>query len=75
VLVRYCGPAAAVVIAATGQRVARGETVEVDAELGAALVRQAAWSAADETPLDPAAPTDPTPSKPRRPRRTSTEES
>lgn len=39
--IRYCGPHDVVEIAATGQVVARGDTVDVaDAELAAALLEQ-----------------------------------
>lgn len=41
--VRYVGPHAEVTIAATGQTVARGDTVEVSARLAAALCEQATW--------------------------------
>lgn len=52
-LVRYIGPAQRIVIAGTGQVVPRGETVEVDDELGADLLRQSrAWAPADPDPDD-----------------------
>ena len=41
--VRYVGPHAEVTIAATGQTVARGDTVEVDTVLARALCEQATW--------------------------------
>lgn len=40
---RYEGPSAAVQIAATGQTVKRGETVEVDAAVGRELAKQSTW--------------------------------
>ncbi len=40
---KYEGPSAAVQIAATGQTVERGETVEVAAAVGRELVKQDIW--------------------------------
>lgn len=71
-LIRYLGPSRAAVIAATGQTVPRGDTVDVPDDLGARLVAQAAWSTATSDP-DPAPDTEP-PSTGRRRRTTSTEE-
>lgn len=40
---KYEGPFASVQIAATGQTVARGETVDVKAEVGRELAKQSVW--------------------------------
>lgn len=40
---KYEGPFASVQIAATGQSVKRGETVEVVAEVGRELAKQSVW--------------------------------
>jgi hypothetical protein len=42
--VTYTGPAAEVHVADSGQTCARGESIEVDAALGARLVEQSVWS-------------------------------
>jgi predicted acyltransferase (DUF342 family) len=40
---KYQGPHASVQIAATGQTVVRGETVDVKADVARQLVKQASW--------------------------------
>lgn len=41
--IRYVGPHTEVTIAATGQKVARGKTVEVSAAVGKSLSAQSDW--------------------------------
>lgn len=47
--IRYVGPSDHVQIAATGQVVERGKTVEVSAELGKALAKQEYWKTVTKT--------------------------
>lgn len=44
--VRYVGPHKTVEIAATGQTCERGKTVDVPADIGRELVKQASWKKA-----------------------------
>lgn len=58
--VKYVGPIRpGVEIAATGQFVEFGQSVEVDDDLASALVQQSAWEAVDDTKTKPAPPAKP----------------
>lgn len=55
--IRYVGPAnVPVEIAATGQRCARGEPVDVKADLARSLLKQATWEKVVEPPPEDSEP-------------------